>query len=245
MANVGLSTALTTALSGLNVNQQQLAVLSQNIANANTAGYSLQVANQQAVLPRRRGQRRQHRGRHPPGQPEPDRNAVQQQNSTVGQTGVLSDYNNRIQILLGQPGNNNSLDTFVNGFFNTLQSLAQTPQNTALQQAAVNSGVTLASQVRQTAVGLQNLQYQADTDIGTAVTSVNTDLTNLATLNQNITSATLQGQSVAGLEDQRDSLLNDIAQYLNISTYTNSDGSINVTTGNGVTLLDGYDDLTS
>ena len=45
----GLTLALNSALSGLNVNQQALAVLSQNIANANTAGYSRQIVNQQAV----------------------------------------------------------------------------------------------------------------------------------------------------------------------------------------------------
>ena len=236
--SVGLSTALTTALSSLNVNQQQLAALSNNIANANTAGYSRQVANQEAVFLDGQGA----------GVSIQDItrqvdqsliNAVQQQNSTVGQTGVISSYNSQIQILIGQPGNNNSLDSTVSSFFNGLQALAQTPQNTALQQAAVNSGVTLATQIQQTAQGLQGLQFQAETDINGAVTNINNDLNTLATLNQNISISTLQGQSVSGLEDQRDSALNDLAQYLNISTFTNSNGMVNVSTSNGAVLLDG------
>ncbi len=233
----GLSTALTTALSGLNINQQQLAVVSQNIANANTQGYSREIGNQQAVYLSGEGA----------GVSVTDVTrqvnqnlvgAVRQQNSTVGQASVLSDYHNRIQLLLGQPGNNNSLDTFVSDFFNNMQSLAQTPQNTALQQAAVNSGVTLAGQIQQTAQGLQSLQFQADGDIKSAIDNVNSDLTNLAEVNHNISDATLLGQSVGGLSDQRDTLLNNLAQYINIQTTTQSDGAISITTGNGTSLLD-------
>ena len=45
---MGLIAALNTSVSGLNINQQNLDVLSQNIANANTPNYSNEVVNQQA-----------------------------------------------------------------------------------------------------------------------------------------------------------------------------------------------------
>jgi len=236
--SVGLSTALNSALSGLNVNQQQLAVLSQNIANANTAGYSQETAKQSALYLDGQGagvnadevQRQVNQN---------FINAVQQQSSTVGMTGVLNSYNGQIQTLIGQPGNNNSLDGFISTFFQQLSAVASAQtQNNALQSNVVNSGATLATQIQGTAQGLYNLQLQADGDIKSAVTSINSDLTNLASLNHDVVTATLQGQSLAGLQDQRDGLLSDLSQYLNIQTYNNADGSINVTTGGGTTLLD-------
>jgi len=171
----GLSNTLNNALSGLAVNQEQLTTLSQNIANANTPGYSKETANQQAVYVDGQGA----------GVSITDVTrkidqylvqAVQTQNSSVGQTAALSDYNSRVQLALGTPGGQNSIDSYVNGFFNDMQSLAQSPQNTSLQQAAVASGVTLATQISSLASTATGLQYQADQDISSAVTSINTDL---------------------------------------------------------------------
>ncbi|MDE3038370.1 MAG: flagellar hook-associated protein FlgK, partial [Pseudomonadota bacterium] len=234
---MSLTSVLSTALTGLNVNQQALTTLSQNIANANTPGYSRQIINQAAV--------------YIDGQGEGvsienitrkvDQylvQAVQQQSSSVGATGVINDYNSRIQQLIGQPGSNNSIDSFITAFFNDLQSLANTPQNTTLQQTVINDGVTLASQTQSLAKGLQNLQFQADQDISGAVSSVNNDIQQLAQVNSAIVNGAALGQPVTGLQDQRDSLLKDLSQYLNIQTFSQNNGAISIATSSGITLLD-------
>ena len=46
---MGLSSALATAMSGLRANQAALSITSSNIANAQTAGYVVQSANQVEV----------------------------------------------------------------------------------------------------------------------------------------------------------------------------------------------------
>lgn len=234
---MSLSVSLSNALSGLNVNQQALTVLSQNIANANTPGYSKQSINQQAVYIDGQGQ----------GVTISDvtrkvdeylLRSVQTQYSEVGKASIVNDYNTRIQLMIGQPGSQNSIDSYINNMFNAVQSLSQTPQNTSLQQAVVNNGVTLANQMRSLASGLQNLQFQADQDVTTAIAAINSDLRNLATLNATISTNLALGKSVADLQDKRDNLLNDLSQYLNITTYTRESGALNITAGNGVSLLD-------
>lgn len=235
---MGLSIALNNALTGLQVNQQQLSVLSQNIANANTAGYSRQTANQKAMYldGQSEGVSIQDITR------QVDQylsQAVQGQSSVVGAANVISDYNARVQLLMGQPGSNNSIDTFVGAFFNNLQALAETPGDATLQQAAVNSGIALASQMQSLVGGLQGLQYQADQDITSSLNSVNTDLQTLANINTAISNNAALGHSIAGLQDQRDSVLKDISQYMNVQSHIKSDGSVSLTSGSGVTLLDG------
>jgi len=230
------SIALNNALSGLNVNQQALTVLSQNIANANTPGYSAQTINQQAVSPNGvdSGVSIESITRKIDAYLT---TAAQTQNSIANQAGSLNDYYSKIQLLLGTPGNNNSIDSYVNTFFNSVQALGQSPNDSTLQQGAVTDGATLATQVNQLALGLNGLQFQADQDINNAVQTVNNDLTNINQLNHTITSNLSQGQSVANLQDQRDTLITDIAKYMNVNTIPQADGSLFLTTGGGVNLL--------
>lgn len=233
----GLSVALSNALSGLNVNQQAMATLSQNIANVNTPGYSRQIANQSAIYLDGAGAgvsiesitRKVD---------EYILRAVRSQNASVGQTSAISDLADRIQLLLGKPGENNSIDSAVTSFFSALQSLASTPQDTTLRQTAVNSGVNLALQIQQLASGLQDLQLQADQNIGSAVGTINNLLRNIQDLNGQINNSAALGKSVAGLEDQRDGLVKELSGYIDIHTYTRDNGAMNISTNSGASLLD-------
>jgi flagellar hook-associated protein 1 len=47
---MSLSATLANALSGLNVAQQALSVTANNVANANTPGYSRKVLNQESMV---------------------------------------------------------------------------------------------------------------------------------------------------------------------------------------------------
>jgi flagellar hook-associated protein 1 FlgK len=234
---MSLSLSLNTALTGLNVNQQSLAVLSQNIANANTAGYSRQLINQQSVSLDGMGS----------GVRIEDvtrridnylNNAIKSQNSTVGMTGVLNDYAGRIQILFGQPGSSNSIDSYVNLFFNNIRSLAQTPEDTTLQRSTVNTAVTLAGQIQGLATSLQDLQYEADQDIARSVTQVNSDLKALHTVNESIVNARALGRDTADLEDQRDRLIKSVSESISLTTYNRENGAIHLVSSSGIPLLD-------
>jgi len=234
---MSLSIAINNALTGLNVNQQSLAILSQNIANANTAGYSRQIINQQAVYLDGKGAGVSIDSITRKVDDYLTR-AVQGQNSDVGYSNALSDFYGRVQLLLGNPGEQNSIDSYITGFFNSIQSLSQTPDNTTLQRIAVNSGVTLATQIQKLAVELQDLQFQADLEVGDAVRTVNTKLTRIYELNHLISENKAFGKSVAELEDQRDVLVNEVASFIDVNTFLKSDGSLFLTTAGGISILD-------
>jgi flagellar hook-associated protein 1 FlgK len=233
---MSLALALNTALTGLAVNQQALGVLSQNIANANTPGYSRKIINQQAETIGGQGvgvriaeiNRRVN---------EYLLQAIRLQSSVLGKAEAVKDYTDRTQLLLGNPGNSNNINAYMTGFFNALQSLSQTPEDATLKAGAAQGGRTLANQIAQLAQNLQDLRYQADQDIGTAITAVNSDLQQVNTLNKAITQNNILGRPSTELLDQRDVLLADLAQYMDIQTFVRENGSINVST-NGVSLLD-------
>lgn len=235
---MSLGVALSNAISGLRLNQQALSVLSNNMANVNTEGYSRKVLEQSAVYIEGTGA----------GVKIDDivrKVDTYLQRSVISQTSVLSssktvsDYYDRVQNLLGAPGAENSLDEFMTTFFNTMQQMADQPDRTSYRSNMVNSANMLATQVSSLAQELESLRFQADGDIKGAVTDVNASLDKLYNLNAAIARTYGLGQSTAGLLDERDKALKSLADNMDITISYQQNGTVNVTAGNGVGLVDG------
>lgn len=235
---MSLTLALNTALSGLSVNQRALATLSQNIANANNPEYSRKVITQQAVFLQGTGGA---------GVTISDisrkvdaylQKSVLTQNSILGRAEVVSDYTNRLQVLLGKPGSQNSIYSSMTSYFNALQQLSQTPENASLRVSAVSTGQAMARDMNALASGIYDMQLSLDQEISRSIEVINTDLKEVYNLNANIASNKLLGRPVSELEDRRDNMLNEISQYMDIQTYAQSNGVVNVFVAGGFSLVD-------
>ncbi len=234
---MSLTLALNTALSSLNVNQRTMAVISHNIANANTEGYSRQVVDLASITIDGTGQ----------GVRVEDvirkvdeylQAAINRQTSDVGRADVISEFMDRMQIFMGEPGSANSIDEHIETFFNSLQSMAETPERTSTRAAVVAAAVTLSNEFSSLAMNMQQLRLRADEEISQAVTTVNADLRKLYDINEALITADAFGNSKASLLDDRDAALKDIAKYLDIRTYEKDNGSVHVYVGSGISLLD-------
>jgi flagellar hook-associated protein FlgK len=232
-----LSLALTNALSGLNINQQSLSILSQNIANANTQGYVRKTINQTAVYidGRGAGVAIEDVGRKVD---EYLLRSMRLQGAVVGRNTVANDYAARTQLLLGKPGSQNSLPNYLNGFFNATQSLAQTPENTTLRVGLTNDAATLTREVRTLANSLQDMRLSAENEITQSIGAVNRILRDLRSLNATIINESVLGKNVGELKDKRDEALRQLSQYMDIDTYVKGSNEINVFTSSGASLLD-------
>jgi flagellar hook-associated protein 1 FlgK len=235
---MSLGLALNNAVSGLKLNQQALAVLSNNLANVNTEGYTRKELNQQALYIEGVGS----------GVRIEDitrkvdiylQRSAQNQGSEVKRLQTIDDYYQRMQVLLGEPGSTNSLDEYMTTFFNSLQQMADQPERTSYRSNFVNAANTLATAVSGLAQEIESLRFQADIDIGGSVTAVNASLKKLHELNGAIARAKGLGQATAGLLDERDTAINNLMQQMNVTVGYNQDGTISVTAGNGVPLVDG------
>lgn len=234
---MSLYLSLNNALTGLNVNRQALAVLSQNIANANTPNYSRKILDQQSniIAGGGYGVRVEDISR------KVDQylvRAAQQQSSIIGRAQMLDEFSQRIQVLIGKPGNLDSIDASITNFYTTLQQLAQTPESGSLRLSGVNSGVALARQVSQLATDLHDLRYEADQEIKRTVDRVNTAIRDLSDVNAALAFAYNSGSSQAELLDRRDALIKDIGGYLDINYYFDKTNAVRVSTSNGFALVD-------
>jgi flagellar hook-associated protein 1 len=234
---MSLTLALNNALSGLNVSQTAMGVLSNNIANANTEGYSRQVAvlSPQVTGSQGAGVRVEEIVRKID---EYLNRATRSQTSEVSQAATVSDYMSRIQVMMGEPGGSNSLDEYIENFFNVLQSLAETPELSSYRSQAVNAGRILADELSTLAQGLEDLRYQADSDIKDGLDLVNGEIMRLYETNQAIYRAQALAEPTSNLLDQRDAILSTIADHVDIKVNQLDSGEVYVYTSAGLPLLE-------
>ncbi|MGD9741764.1 MAG: flagellar hook-associated protein FlgK [Dongiaceae bacterium] len=235
---MSLTTTLYTALSGLQANQSALRVVSNNVANVNTIGYTRKIADPQSRVIAGQGAGVQLGAIH--------RNvdaalAAEVRSTTTSLKGLelKQQFFERMQDMFGSLGSNSSVGTMITDFSNRLSGLTANPESVSLRLDAVASGVRLTERFNAMSRDTQQLRYEADRQIADAIEAVNTDLTNIQDLNDQITQAKLRNLPTGDLEDQRDLALSRISEKMQISTFTRENGEITVFTSGGRTLLDG------
>jgi flagellar hook-associated protein 1 len=235
---MGLTVALQDAMTGLRATQTQIQIISANIANAQTPGYSEESVSQTPI-------------RLPTGAAGVQTGIVQRasdqllttslakQSSAASAASTTNNYLQQLQGLLGQVGSGTSFTDAYNNFVAAMQTVSATPEDPVAQSAAVNAGQQLAQQLNQFSAGIQSLRANADSDLGSAATNLNTALGQIASLNGSIVQMQAEGQSTASLQDQRDQALNQVSQLIGVSSYTRQDGSMVVLASSGQSLIDG------
>ncbi len=233
---MSIESALWTALSGLRATQAQIQTISGNVANVQTAGYSREILPQTTIVNA--------------GSTSVSTGAVQRvvdqvletnltnQTTTASAASTLSTYNQQIDSLLGQVGSGATINTALNNFSSALQAAATTPQDPVAQGAAVSAGQSLAQTLNQLSAGIQSIRQGTDQAISTDIGTLNTALKTIASTNAQISQLQAEGQSTAVLEDQRAVALNQVAQFIGVSSFVTSSGVMTVTTSTGQTLVD-------
>lgn len=229
-----LMSALSAAVSGLRTTQAGIANVSQNIANADSAGYvkrRLQPVEQVAG-DRSAGVRS--------GEVQRvlDR-AVQrqlwQETSGAGYTGLRAGMSGALERLYGPPGSPSALDTLLNQFSSAVGSLNDDPASTTARATVIDAGRTLAARINTIGQGVQTLRTEAEGRIATMVDEANTLLSSIERVN----TAILAGGASAPLADERDRLIGELSGLIDIRVQQAQSGSVTVLTGSGQTLFDG------
>jgi flagellar hook-associated protein 1 len=243
--NLSLNSAAYIAFSGLSAAQVQISIASSNISNADTTGYTEETANQVSTVTGGAGSGVEITGI----STSVDKlllKALIGATSDLGSADTTNNYLTELEDLYGTVDGSSSSSTTTGtslantlaSFESALSSLAATPSSSSLQSAALDALNAVTTQLNETSSGIQNLRANADQDIGSSVTSVNTDLQQIASLNAQIKQVAASGQSTADLEDQRNTALEDIASKMNVSYYTTSSGDLQVYTKSGQALVD-------
>jgi flagellar hook-associated protein FlgK len=236
---MSLSQALGVAVSGLHARQSALAVVSQNIANEGTEGYSRKLISfesqvsgtmmsgvkldevQRAVSPQLTVQ-------------------LRAEASSLSRMETLDDYYSRVEDLFGRPDAGTALDDRISALTEALQFMATDPAPTANKQNVLNAADVLANDIRNISTSLSSLRTEADQGIADSVKKLNEDLETVRRLNDAITGAGgSAGAGINDLLDQRDSALLRINEIVGVTVIPQDNNGVAVYLPTGQLLLDG------
>jgi len=239
-----ISAALNVAASSLKTQQKAIDVVSHNIANVNTPGYSRQRAELGAVAPNQSNAFDFGRG--------VDLNNISRSvdrgvNQALLRNSPQQTYWNEIQTGLKSIENvfgslqGTGLSASMDGFFLAAQKVANAPEDAALKFDMRTKSMTLASQFSSMSSQLKGMQQNADASIDQNLQSANTLLTKIASLNTQISKHEAVSKGVVGaandLRDQRDQAVRDLSAFMPIQDVRTSDGGVLLQTLGGDLLL--------
>ncbi|MBU6474942.1 MAG: flagellar hook-associated protein FlgK [Alphaproteobacteria bacterium] len=213
------SVSLNAALSGLQIAQQQINTISNNVANATTPGYTRKILPQetQVIDGQSVGVLSENLTR---VVNEALIGDVNQQTSATNYTSVQQSYFQQIQDSQGSPTGGTSLNDQLTQLASAFSQLSQSPNDPTLLSQALTDAQQTTSQINSYANQLNGLRAQSESDITAAVAQANQDLSNIASLNVQISNLAAEGQNTADLQDQRDAAINDLSQYMQVTTTT-------------------------
>jgi len=236
---MSLTAALNSAVSALRVNQAQIQLASANIAHAQDPNYTKKSLKTESVT----FGNGQVGGVMISGYASTLsvtlRKQVEAQTATSGASDAANDYMSRIQDLLGTSADQSGLTKAMNSFISAWQDFQSEPDSAAAQQAIIGAGSQIGNEIHRVATGLDQIDNEVRTDIGNSVDQLNDLLKQLFQVNLQMKTALTDSSAAADLTDQRDNLVKQIAQYVDVRTVEQDDGSVSLFTSGGLQLLDG------
>ncbi|MDQ6977347.1 MAG: flagellar hook-associated protein FlgK, partial [Ghiorsea sp.] len=232
--------SLNIAASSLRAQQKAIDVLSHNMANVNTPGYSRQSPNIVTASPVSIGNLNLGRGVNLTDiQRSVDpliNNAMRENASQYQFWNTVSSGLTTVESTFGSL-DNTGLSAAVDDYFLSWQQLSNNPQDVAQKNNVLNKSVTLTTQLNQMYTQLSNAQQSLDQDVNQQIDAANLKIDAIASLSNQIKSqeASQQGTSSAAndLRDQRDEAIRQLAQIIPIQQVNTQDGNVLIQTKGG------------
>lgn len=254
----GSFSGLNTVYTALTSMQGAFETVQQNIANANTPGYSRQTVVLSATSPYASIS-------NAPDQAQQFGTGVQilavqrnraswldeQARDTSSSLGASTQSANLLasaQNLFDDPGSISDTSAFnpqdfgmrklMANYFNDWQNVGNQPENAAPRTVLLQDANEMASKIRDTYRGLEAVRNQADTLLADDAQKVNQYLDQIAQLNVKIKQEIGAGNNPNDLLDQRDQALTNVSQYIDVSHKIEPTGDMIVYTGGTVLVQD-------
>lgn len=231
---MSLSHSLTAAFSGLTASAAAASIVAENMANLRTPGYGRRevllgtsaigggvmvrgVLRQADML--LLGERR-----------------IAQAMSSGAETRMT--FHRSIETALGLPGEAGALDSMIGRFDAALITAAASPASEPALAGVLDAAQALAGKLRTVTGQIQQARQTADQSIAADVATLNTSLVQIEDLNRDIARMTVLGQDASALVDQRQALVDGIAEILPVREVARGNGRIALYASGGVALVD-------
>ncbi len=232
---MGLSSALNTSLTGLRVTQSQMDVVSTNIANVDSAGYTRRKLNvvQQIAGTVTTGVRTDGISRQLQSQVQ---RQMRLETAGAAYTDVRAGYAAQLDRMFGAPGQAGSLDSTVNAFAGALQALTGSPADFSARTQVLSAAQNLASQLNGLTQDIQRMRTSAEAEIAAGVERVNALLEKISSIDSKLFVNGDANQNSPGLLDARDAAVDELAALVDVRTVSDDNGKLTIFTSGGMQL---------
>jgi flagellar hook-associated protein 1 FlgK len=233
---MGLSQALSTAMSGLRATQASIALVGSNVANAETPGYVRKTVIQVAGMTGDYGSSVLLNG--------VDRQLDQYlqtqlrtETSGAAYADIRSTYLQNLQNVYGNPAETGTIEDAFNKLLTAFQGLSTSPDSQSARIGAVSAAQTMAQTLNAATQGIQNLRANAETGINDSITTANNAMAQIAFINNQLQNNGKTDAATASLLDQRDQYITQLSSLMDIRTVVNDLNQVTVFTNSGVQLV--------
>ncbi|MGE0222035.1 MAG: flagellar hook-associated protein FlgK [Acetobacteraceae bacterium] len=232
---MSLDGAQSIATGGLAIINRQMAIVSQNIANASTPDYAAERATQSSVtadgmaLGVISGATRRSIDTALQAQ-------VLQTGATVAELGTTASALRSIDAALGTPGQGDDLPSLVGDLGNQFSALLGGPENQAQQARVVASAGTLTQSLNRLSDAYAQQRQAAHDDIIASLATLNQALDTIGALSNRIIALKAGGNSTSDLENQRDAALHTVCDLVSAKALVQTSGDMLVVTTAGLSL---------
>lgn len=241
------------AKTGMYVSQASLSVVSHNLSNVNTDGYSRQQVSSAEQTVRISAETSYGSGVNVQSIARArdtffDQTYRQQNSKSEYWNGknsfledaqkLLNEFNSNSNTSTTSSNTSNGLETTIQDFFDSWEQLTKEPDSQSTRSGVVESAVSLVDTFQQINEQLLEMQQDARSRVQDGVDSVNDLAKQVADLNRQITKNEVAGTEASDLRDTRDKLLDKISSQVNATVTEQSNGTLDVSIG-GVSLIKG------
>jgi flagellar hook-associated protein 1 FlgK len=234
---------MNVAQSALYTQQKAIDVTGNNIANVNTPGYTRQRLNFVQKQPMISGTQLLGTGvtsekgiqrfydQFVSGQ-------LNSQNQDLGRWEAQEDALQKIELMFDE-ATGFGLSNAMSEYWNAWQDVANQPAGVVERTSLVSAGQYMADTFNQMSESLATLSEDIDLHVDSIVDGINTMAEQIAELNNKITQQEINGHNANTLRDERDQLVFNLSELIDVQSFENGDGQLSVMVGNGKPLVEG------
>lgn len=235
---MSMSSALSNALTGLNAASRSAELISNNVANALTPGYSKRSLELTAVTIDGRGAGVAVSG------VRLERDLVtiaarRRNDAEAGGTNVRANTLNLLTQALGTPDQPGALATRAADLETAMIAASNDPASPAALSNLASRSQQYGSAISQISTETKRVRMEADAQISRQVGEVNNSLKSIEFLNREIKMRTTIGGDTAALVAERQQLIDRVSSILPIKTAQRPGNEVALFTANGGILIDG------
>jgi flagellar hook-associated protein 1 len=238
----GINAIMNIAAGAIQADQIAMEVVSHNIANVNTPGYTRQSAVLESGSPVSMNQLKIGTGVQVASvaqafDPYTTR-AIQQNTSSLNEYQAEASILSRLESLFNETGSA-TLSNAMSDFWNSWQDVANNPGGTTERSALLEKAQILTQKFNSMSNDLTQTKKDMDTNVQMGIEKVNELTRQIAEMNQKIVAAEAAQTPANDLRDQRNSLLEQLSSWVGNVSVEQGNGSLTVLTQGGILLVDG------